>query len=103
MPRGYLAISGRDSRILCLEQGEAMMDRGTRTRFVVTFATTHEAMVFEELAKAAAMPGRLIPVPPQITAGCGMAWAADAERQEELLRWLDSADVRYQGAEIFSD
>lgn len=34
---------------------------------------------------AAAMPGRLIPVPREITANCGMAWCAEP-REEELLR-----------------
>lgn len=43
---------------------------------VVTFRTTTGAMAMERKCKAQGVPGRLIPVPRSITAGCGMCWAA---------------------------
>ena len=50
--------------------------REKQERFVVTFATTTGAMAMERACRAEGLPGRLIPVPRSITAGCGMCWAA---------------------------
>ncbi|MEG0368785.1 MAG: DUF3343 domain-containing protein, partial [Hungatella sp.] len=48
-------------------------------RLVITFHTTTEAMAAEQAFRLAGIPGRLIPVPRQISAGCGLAWSAPAE------------------------
>lgn len=53
-------------------------------RCVITFATTAGAMAMEESCKARNLPGRLIPVPRTITAGCGMCWAAPPWTREAL-------------------
>lgn len=42
--------------------------------WVVTFSGTHEAFAFEDAANAADLPGRLVPLPAAISAGCGLAW-----------------------------
>lgn len=41
---------------------------------IITFHTTTEAMLFEQAAKVRGSQGRIIPVPREITAGCGLAW-----------------------------
>lgn len=51
---------------------------------VVTFRTTTGAMAMERLCHAGGLPGRLIPVPRTITAGCGMCWAAPPGSREGL-------------------
>lgn len=51
---------------------------------VVTFRTTTGAMAMERACKTAGVPGRLIPVPRTITAGCGMCWAAPPEAREAV-------------------
>lgn len=53
-------------------------------RCVVTFRTTTGAMAMERACKAAGVPGRLIPVPRVITAGCGMCWAAPPAAREAV-------------------
>ena len=53
-------------------------------RFIVTFATTTGAMAMERACRAEGLPGRLIPVPRSITAGCGMCWAAPPSAREAL-------------------
>lgn len=58
--------------------------REKQERFVVTFATTAGAMAMEEACRAAGLPGRLIPVPRSITAGCGVCWAAPPDARETL-------------------
>ena len=56
--------------------------REKKLRLIITFPTTTAAMAFEKYCLANGLPGRLIPVPTSITAGCGMAWMADpADRQ----------------------
>ena len=51
---------------------------------VVTFRTTAGAMAMERACKASEVPGRLIPVPRTITAGCGMCWSAPPDAREAV-------------------
>ena len=51
---------------------------------VVTSRTTTGAMAMERLCREQGVPGRLIPVPRSITAGCGMCWAAPREAREAV-------------------
>ena len=48
---------------------------------VITFHTTAAAIAMEKLCRAQGLPGRLIPVPRELTADCGMAWRAGTEEQ----------------------
>ena len=48
---------------------------------VITFATTAAAMKAESFCKERQLPGRLIPVPREITASCGLAWKSVPEEQ----------------------
>ena len=58
--------------------------RQKEEKCVVTFRTTAAAMEMERACKAEGVPGRLIPVPRTITAGCGMCWAAPPGSREAL-------------------
>ena len=51
---------------------------------VVTFRTTTGAMAMEGLCRENGVPGRLIPVPRSITAGCGLCWAAPREARDAV-------------------
>lgn len=55
-----------------------------KPRFIVTFPTTTGAIGFETMCHREELPGRLIPVPREISAGCGMCWAAPPEAKEAL-------------------
>ena len=64
------------------------MPRDKTMKVVFAFPTTTMAMKMEAAAKAKEAPGRLIPVPRQIIAGCGMAWyapVADSVSLEQLI------------------
>ena len=50
---------------------------------VVTFSTTTAAMKMEKTAKEAEFPGRLIPIPSEISAQCGLAWKCVEQSEEE--------------------
>lgn len=53
-------------------------------KLIVTFHTTTGAMAMETLCKERHVPGRLIPVPRAITAGCGLSWCAPTEHRGEI-------------------
>ena len=59
--------------------------RAKRPRVIMTFPTTTSAMAMEKACAGCGAPGRLIPVPREITAGCGRAWGAAPEEKELLL------------------
>ncbi len=58
--------------------------RARSEKCVVTFRTTAGAMSMEAACKEAGLPGRLIPVPRSVAAGCGLCWAAPPESREAL-------------------
>lgn len=66
-------------------------------RVVFTFRTTTDAMQTERMCKALGLGGRMIPVPGEITADCGLAWCAEPEREEALLAAITSAGIPVQG------
>lgn len=53
-------------------------------RLAVTFRTTAGAMAMERACAASGVPGRLIPVPRTITAGCGLCWSAPPEARDAV-------------------
>lgn len=46
---------------------------------ILTFHTTSAAMAMELYCKKHGISGRLIPVPRELSAGCGLAWRIEAE------------------------
>lgn len=50
--------------------------REKKDALIVTFAATVQAMAAEKYCMENGLPGRIIPVPRAITAGCGLAWKA---------------------------
>ena len=53
--------------------------RQKENKVIVTFHTTAEAIAMEKACLNGKIPGRLIPVPRQISSGCGLAYCAAAE------------------------
>lgn len=69
--------------------------RAKRPALVVTFDTTAAAMEMEKFCAEQRLPGRLIPVPREITAGCGLAWKAPPEEEAQLTAKLRAAGLRW--------
>ena len=67
---------------------------------IITFATTTQAMAMEKFCGENNLPGRLIPVPREITAGCGLSWKAQPEDREKLLQALTAADMKWAECHI---
>ena len=58
--------------------------RPKEERIVISFNTTTMAMDMERKCKASGEDGRLIPLPKEISAGCGLAWAG---RKLDTVYW----------------
>ena len=62
-------------------------------KLVVTFHTTSDAMAMEKVCKERNVPGRLIPVPRAISAGCGLSWCAPPTSRTALEKLLQEQDL----------
>ncbi len=69
---------------------------------IITFATTTQAMAMEKFCQENGLPGRLIPVPREITAGCGLSWKAQPEEQELLVNALQEAGMKWAACHIIT-
>lgn len=64
---------------------------------VLTFYTTTDAMAMEAYCAQKGIPGRLIPLPTIISAGCGMCWKAPAQAKEQVREAAKEAGIRPEG------
>ena len=69
------------------------MTRKKTPALVITFDTTAQALAAEELFTLLSLPGRIIPTPAQIKAGCGLAWKAEPSARAALCNALQSAGL----------
>ena len=53
-------------------------------------------MAVQAAADGGVLPGRVIPVPSEISAGCGLAWSVPVEQREELERALEQRGLAYE-------
>lgn len=70
--------------------------RTRHLQLVVTFATTTAAMEMERKAEEEQIPGRLIPLPSEISAGCGLAWKTELPEKKALLTFMEQAGLRWE-------
>ena len=64
---------------------------------VITFSTTTFSLEAERLCKNAMLPGRLIPTPAIISAGCGMAWCTSPENTKDVIKMLKKENIPFEG------
>ena len=65
--------------------------RAKRPYIVLSFRATVDAMAWEKRCLAEHIPGRLIPLPRELSAGCGLAWRMLPEDWEAWNSRLDGA------------
>lgn len=53
---------------------------------IATFETTHMALLFERSCRADSIKVKIIPVPRQISASCGLACSYPCESEDEVKR-----------------
>ncbi len=69
-------------------------------KLVIAFHTTAEAMKMESECRRAGLGERLIPIPREISAGCGMAWSADPGDRETLDELMRACGIECQEERI---
>ena len=62
---------------------------------VITFDTTAEAMAMESFCEKNEIPGRLIPLPGEISAGCGLAWKTMPDEEEHIEKSMEDHHIRW--------
>lgn len=67
---------------------------------IITFSATADAMALEKYCLAHQLPGRLIPIPREIHAGCGLAWKTLPEEENRFKTVLSDAGVRCEAMKI---
>ena len=63
-------------------------------QLVITFSTTTAAMAMEKRAQEMGIFGRLIPLPSEISAGCGLSWKTKPEEKEKMLVFLEEEKLK---------
>lgn len=57
---------------------------GKKLSLVISFNKTVDAMAVEEYCLKNNVSGRLIPLPKEISAGCGLAWKCEVSQVDEM-------------------
>lgn len=70
------------------------MNRERTLKLIIAFATTTAAMAMEAACKE--NEGRLIPIPREISAGCGLAWCAEPEQEALLTARMEKEQIPFQ-------
>lgn len=71
--------------------------REKKTYLVVSFHSTTQAMAFERKAKSNGLTGRMIPVPSDITSGCGLAWRDEPSARDTVEKLVSDGQVGVEG------
>ncbi len=74
--------------------------RRKQPALIITFSSTADAMAVEKHCGEHRLPGRLIPTPGEITAGCGLAWKAPPGDAERLFAALEAMDIRWEATAV---
>ena len=65
-------------------------------QLVITFSTTTAAMAMEKRAQEMGIFGRLISLPSEISAGCGLSWKTKPEEKEKMLVFLEEEKLKWE-------
>ena len=65
-----------------------------------SFSTTVAAMEAERICRENSIPGRLVPIPREITAGCGLAWMSVPAQEETIKAFFADQKLDYEGSYI---
>ena len=76
--------------------GPSSVMRCRRPVLVIAFSSTEQALAAEALFTNSGLPGRMIPIPSQVSAGCGLAWKAEVDERPQLLAALAQAGCGYE-------
>ena len=59
--------------------------------------STTQAMAMESRGKKTGFEGRIIPVPREISASCGLTWKCGGQNQDTVEKYLSEEELEYEG------
>lgn len=62
---------------------------------IISFNKTVDAMAVEEYCLKHTVSGRLIPLPKEISAGCGLAWKCDVSQKDEIKKIISDLKIEF--------
>ena len=77
-----------------------MAKRETVPTLIISFKTTTNAIAAEKFFLEKELPGRIIPLPREVSSGCGLSWKAKPEEEEMLVAALNDNNLAYAGTHI---
>ena len=72
------------------------MTRQKKPKLVIAFNATTQALAFDDIYKC----GRLIPLPAEVSAGCGLAYCVDLEFENDVDEILQIHNVVYAKKQV---
>ena len=64
-------------------------------RLIITFNTTTDVLRAEKVFKENNISGKIISIPSEISAGCGLTWQSEIELKEKSIKILKENDIEY--------
>ena len=74
--------------------------RVKRPTLFFSFPTTAAAMEAERVCLNEGLPGRLVPIPREITAGCGLAWMSEPESETVIREFFEKNGLEFEGSHV---
>lgn len=62
-------------------------------KIIISFDTISDAMAMEKLCKIEDIKGKLIPIPREISAGCGVAWSSEIKEEENIMNIIKNNKI----------
>lgn len=81
---------------MAMNTGEKRRGRQAQTALVITFNTTHQAMAMEDCCRREGMSGRLIPLPAELAAGCGLCFKTTQLKKEMWRSFMEREQIKYE-------
>ncbi len=66
-------------------------------KLIITFPNTQQAIAFEKKCQDFGIGERLIPVPGDISSGCGLAWKSELENKSKLEKIYKENNIEIEG------
>lgn len=77
-----------------------MSDPKSLERLIITFPTTYDAISAEQFAQSKGQPGRLIPAPRELSAGCALAWESPLTDIEVFKAAFSELDIHWERMQL---
>ncbi len=74
----------------------------SRQWLIIIFSSTTAALQMEKEANAHKLPGKLIPIPRQLSATCGLAFRSDPDQREALAALAEKHAIETEGFHVLA-